>query len=576
MTTGIPINPNYFTGLKYNSAFYNTSGGLTLAEALTKFLAFPIAQGNETMASVIVADTLTASKNIIMNGATGVNGNYIQFPDLTKQYTATDVTDFASLNSSNIFLSELSPNQPYQQTITGNSLSSNTNAPLVIKNVDTNEYVGLYIDPAPTFDATLYSNQTNGGLTLRNVEGYSFTMTPSLPNNTALFSNPISCGTFPLTAGNITGTQLTLSSSGNTTTLTPTIAGLSIDDPLILTGGLTLTSGADTTILSTQSTGLNISDPILVSGSITLSSGGNTSVLSTSATGLNIADPIVSTGQITGNNLVVAPTGNDSYSIYSNSVGGYGLVLANITGNNGTLTLSNNSTTLTTLTSTTTGLSVNDNITVPTQTYPLTSSDQVATISYVNTAISSQGGGDASLTATQTFSGVNTFSNTVQTSALQTFPQLSTNQFATYAYVNNIGETSGFNFLKLTCPQLTSSFTITYQTQGGPLNDSGQTKYNVNTSVSGSVTTYLDTWRYCYVSQSNLSPISNCIFTLSFSTGTTPVSSSENVSIRVVNGGTQYTLPCILVNNNTQFQTTTPLTLTSSQSYAFYLQGSYI
>ena len=126
MTTGIPINPNYFTGLKYNSAFYNTSGGLTLAEALTKFLAFPIAQGNETMANVIVADTLTASKNIIMNGATGVGGNYIQFPDGTQQLTAVDPNDYATLNDSNIFLSQLSPNQPYQQTITGNNLSGNS------------------------------------------------------------------------------------------------------------------------------------------------------------------------------------------------------------------------------------------------------------------------------------------------------------------------------------------------------------------------------------------------------------------------------------------------------------------
>lgn len=512
MTTGIPINPNYFTGLKYNSAFYNTSGGLTLAEALTKFLAFPIAQGNETMANVIVSGTLTASKNIIMNGTTNVN--YIQFPDTTKQYTAVDPADYATLNGSNIFLSENSPIQPYQQTITGNNLSGNTNAPLVVKNIDTGEYFGWYIDPSSNFDTTLYSNQTSGGLTIRNVDGNSFSVAPSNPNNTALFSNPISCGTFPLTAGNITGTQLTLSSSGNTSTLTTTANGLSVADPIVATGNIT-------------STGFGISDGV-----------------------------------------------NNNYLLYSQNT--YGMVIANTSGNNGTLTLSNGSTTLTTMTSTTTGLNVNDSIIVPTQTYPLTSSDQVATISYVNTAISSQGGGDAYLSANQTFTGINTFSSTAQTSAVQTFPQLSTNQFATYAYVNNIGETSGFNFLKLTCPQLTGSFSITYQIQGGPLNDSGQTKYNVNTSVTGSVYTYLETWRYCYVSQNNLSPINNCIFTLSFSTGTTPVSSNENVSIRVVNGGTQYTLPCVLVNNNTQFQTTTPLTLVSSQSYAFYLQGSYI
>jgi len=498
MTTGIPINPNYFTGLKYNSAFYNTTGsGLTLAEALTKFLTFPIAQGNETMASVIIADTLTASKNIIMNGATGVSGNYIQFPDGTQQLTAVDPNDYAVLDGSNIFLSKLSPNAPNQQTITGNSLSGNLNAPLVIQNVDTTEFAGLYLDPAPTFDMTLYSNQVGGGLTLRNVEGYSFTMTPSLPNNTAFFSNPISCGTNALTGGSITGTQLTLASGGNSSVLTPSIAGLSINDPLIITDSITLTSGVDSVVLGCQSTGLNISDPMIVSGNVT-------------GTGFN-----------------VSTTGSNPYTIYSNSSpSNFGLVIANVTGNDGTLTLSNNSTTLTTLTSTatgliisdpisvtgsvscsslastgaisgsslastgaisgsgltttgnittasnglggtsvfndtqcnfnaiscggnigcgslsssgaisggaisgsqltltsgtgstllttdTTGLTCNDIITVPTQTYPITSSNQVATISYVNTAISSQGGGDASLSANQTFTGLNTFSQNI-------------------------------------------------------------------------------------------------------------------------------------------------------------------
>lgn len=74
-------------------------------------------------------------------------------------------------------------------------------------------------------------------------------------------------------------------------------------------------------------------------------------------------NPILSTYSITGNNFVVAPTNNDSYSIYSNSSGGYGLVIANTSGNNGKITLSNNSTTLTTITSATNGLNISDPVT---------------------------------------------------------------------------------------------------------------------------------------------------------------------------------------------------------------------
>ena len=106
-------------------------------------------------------------------------------------------------------------------------------------------------------------------------------MTPTAPNNTAVFSNPISCGSFPLTAGAITGTQLTLSS------------------------------------------------------------GANTSVLTTTINGLNIADPIVSTENISGTGLTVATTGNDTYTIDSRSTQGFGLTVVNSTGNNAKLSLSN-------------------------------------------------------------------------------------------------------------------------------------------------------------------------------------------------------------------------------------------
>jgi hypothetical protein len=306
MTTGIPINPNYFNGLNYNSSFYNTSGNLTYAQALTKFLTFPIAQGSETFSNILVGDTLTASKNIIMNGATGASGNYIQFPDGTQQKTAPNTTNFASVNSSNTFLSQISPSQPYQQIITGNSLSGNSNPPLVVKNIDTGESFGFYIDPSTNYDATLYSAQTTGGLTLRNSAGNSFTMVPL--NNTATFYNPISCDGFSLTASAITGSQLTLSSSGNSSVLTTSATGLNVNDPIVSTGSITgsqLTianvNGVDTSVLTSTATGLNISDPIVSTGSITgtqltLSSGGNSSIITTTGTGLAVNDSITISG----------------------------------------------------------------------------------------------------------------------------------------------------------------------------------------------------------------------------------------------------------------------------------------
>jgi hypothetical protein len=77
----------------------DNGGGLTEAEIATKFLRFPTAQGTENLQTTSVAGLLTCTAgveitdgdlfnkdNIIMNGIPAVN--YIQFPDLTKQYTA--------------------------------------------------------------------------------------------------------------------------------------------------------------------------------------------------------------------------------------------------------------------------------------------------------------------------------------------------------------------------------------------------------------------------------------------------------------------------------------------------------
>ena len=224
---------------------------LTYQTALDNFLAYPTAQGTENLKTTNISGRLTLTNDLIING-----DNYIQFPDGTQQNTAPNTSSFASVNSSNTFLSQHQPANPYQQIITGNNLSSNTNSPLVVKNIDTGEYCGFYIDPSTNYDVTLYSAQTSGGLTIRNSDGSnSFSITPTAPNNTAYISNPLSCGTFPLTSGAIT-------SSGS-------ITG---------TGNLKIQNSTYSSTLSVGSANtLNINTDVVTTGNI---SAGNSSYIS--------------------------------------------------------------------------------------------------------------------------------------------------------------------------------------------------------------------------------------------------------------------------------------------------------
>ena len=123
----------------------------------------------------------------------------------------------------------------------------------------------------------------------------------------------------------------------------------------------------------------------------------------------------------------------------------------------------------------------------------------------------------------------------------------------------------------ISSPQLTSGFQITYTTPSGGSPNSGKASYNSNAGVGGTVFTYIGN-QYCSIIQSTLgSP--NCIFNLSVNIGV-GIGTNENLSLRVVNGGTQYTLP-ITVSNGA-LTTTTPLSMTTAQTYYLYLQGSFL
>jgi hypothetical protein len=93
--------------------------------------------------------------------------------------------------------------------------------------------------------------------------------------------------------------------------------------------------------------------------------------------------------------------------------GNGGLNCGPISGSQLTLTNGANTTAITTTAS---GLSVNDPITVPAQTYPLSSSNQVSTISYVNLAIAAVGGTTPIVRTGLTYTIQNTQGNTYNTS----------------------------------------------------------------------------------------------------------------------------------------------------------------
>lgn len=123
--------------------------------------------GNTLLETGTFQDILTCEKGIDIS----VAPYGITFPDNTTQTTAFIEANYAQLNTDNIFL------EPYKNTFQQNNSTTSTTAPLQITNSTNNDNATFYIDPAPSVDLTLYSNQTNGGLTVRNPTA-SYTLNP--------------------------------------------------------------------------------------------------------------------------------------------------------------------------------------------------------------------------------------------------------------------------------------------------------------------------------------------------------------------------------------------------------------
>ena len=325
-----PLYPS-FSGNNYNPATFPSasSSGLSYQSALGLFVSFPQAQGKITLLETNITGNLRTSNNIFLDNS----GNYIQFPDGTKQTTAPSADDpntvyddvsnnFSKLNTfngniaiggvlntnylqfpdgsrqytapaddintvyndvSNTFLS------PTIQKFQGSNATEPLTAPLQFTNVSTGEFGSLYVDPSINNDLTLYSNQSGGGLTIRNSTN-SFTINPTT-TNTASFLNPI------VSNDSITGQSLGVETTGN--------------NPYTI---YTNTSVIDYGLVIANTTGGN--------GSLTLSNNGGTSTtLTSSSTGLTINDPLTVLGDISGSSLSVSGTTNlNGLSYYAEDI----------------------------------------------------------------------------------------------------------------------------------------------------------------------------------------------------------------------------------------------------------------
>jgi hypothetical protein len=419
---------------------------IDLAYLQANFCEYPVAQGLMNFSDLNVSADATISQNLLLAGTPTVN--YLEFPDGTQQFSAsTPNLNTVYKNISNTY--DVGTTQIFQ----GSSASSALSAPINITNTTTLESSSFYLDPSPTYDLTLYTAQTSNtaGLTVRN-PNYSFTVNP-ISGNIANFLNPIS------STYSITGQSLGVNTTGSNaytiySNTTPVDYGLVIANTTGGNGSLTLSNNSTTlTTLTSTSTGLSINDPIIVGGGVscdgTLTIGSSTvnstintatSKITTFANGntgggftfnvqgspLTTICNMLSTGFYIYNTLDM-----NSYGIANvSTLNASGL----ITGGSLTLSSGANSTSLTT---TSTGLNCNDNIIIPSQTYPLASSNAVSTISYVNQAIASQGSGDVTQSGNNAFTGINSFSQVPTTSVTQTAFNTTSTQLATIGYITS-------------------------------------------------------------------------------------------------------------------------------------------
>lgn len=352
------------------------AGSIDTAYLNEHYCQFPVAQGSMSFAGINNTGTTTIKQNLVMTGTSNVN--YVEFPDGTKQYSASASTDI--LNDANTWSGE------------------NTFNPLPIQPYGATMMQGI----------TLTNNQQSNNAGGNDIVSYS-------PNSTVGLSI-FSLGEYSNTAGK--SPQIQLYPDGVET--------------------LIQALGANGKVLVNASSGGGVIE-LLANANVLLTNAKLTWGIYGSLIGSSAG--IESNVNLTSTSFIISDTVNDNYQLFSQNSPNYGMVIANTSGNLGKITLSNGSTTLSTLTATTTGLNISTAITLPAQTTytpSTTYGDVGATQQFVQLALASQGSGDVTLAGNNAFTGSNTFSGGCASLIVQPFPSPSSTQFTTLNYVNNL------------------------------------------------------------------------------------------------------------------------------------------
>jgi len=190
-----------------SSLFSNpTITTLTKADADRLYLKFPIAQGNETIPSIIVSGTAsingnaTNGANMVMSGTPAVN--YHQYPDTTKQYVAYTGT---ATNANNVICNGATAAGDYPVSFLPAGTTSGAYAPLNFDNDFTYN---------PSTNALSVGNATNGQINI-NGTGSNIVIDGTGTAITCSNANAISLPAATLTTSTLTTSTINQASGVN-------------------------------------------------------------------------------------------------------------------------------------------------------------------------------------------------------------------------------------------------------------------------------------------------------------------------------------------------------------------------
>jgi len=404
--------PNQQQGSIFNpSDWESPNNGTTDVNYLNEhYCQYPVAQGNMSFAGISNTGSTTIKQNLVMTGI--YNTNFIQFPDGTKQYTAVAGNDI--LNTSNTWTGvntfRPNPKQVYGTTmIDGITLTNNQ-----------------FNDKES--DIVSYTPDSTSGLCIYSLSTYDNTLnkTPQiqlLPDGLGSIIQSLGSNGYVYLKATGVGGAIILDSTGGVK------LGVYAKINFNNYANLTATNSSSGIISSTKLVAPSITSP-------TINFDGSGTLSSTSGVSGIVCDVDFKTSNLLVDTITLTNNGVDTgASIYPTSGGEIDMVCNQ---------LNLSSTTVGTtvpITPQAGNLYVGTSITIPAQgayNSIITYGNILSTQAFVQSAIQSQGSGDVSLSGNNPFTGINTFSNFCGTTGIQTYPQTSTNQFATIDYVNNL------------------------------------------------------------------------------------------------------------------------------------------